>query len=655
MKRILPAYPLFVKDPYFSFWSNGEELNKSDVMLWTGEKKDIVGVIEIDGLGFAFLGNPPGVPTIKQTALNVTAYTTDYKFENDKLVLDISFVSPLTLDDMTTLSCPVCYLKYNITKKKDCETRVILALNGDVCYNHASPDQRALRGGTMKTENYDIAWFGLKRQAPLSHSGDAVGADWGYYYVTGETVGYERFPIHSLNSVGGRCENWIKSENSALSGNIMVGFDDVVSIAYFGDWQRGYYFDGGKTIIDALAETYSKIAEIDEKLAKEDKKLKKVCKKYGKEYLNILYASLRQSIAAHKLIKDRDGNVIFLSKECCSNGCIGTVDVSYPSIPLYLLTDTEYVKGMMRPVFKFARMPVWEYDFAPHDVGTYPICGGQVYGLNRNRSYLKGGFPETHPDIYLFPAGGDVFDYNMQMPVEECANMIVMAYACYTRDKDLEFVRENYDLLSKWVKYLTEFGLKPENQLCTDDFAGHLANNVNLAIKATVGIGCFAELARAMGESGDEYRAIAESFAREIEDFGKKYSHIPITWDSDDSTFSLKYNMLFDKVLCLGLFTRETVEREIDCYLERIEKCGVPLDSRSDRAKSDWIIWTAALSDDTEKISKLLHGITVFMTETSDRMPFGDYYFCKEGLRRNFTNRTVQGGCFALLLNDFPA
>ena len=50
------------------------------------------------------------------------------------------------------------------------------------------------------------------------------------------------------------------------------------------------------------------------------------------------------------------------------------------------------------------------------------------------------------------------------------------------RDGDVEFVKENYDLLAKWVKYLEDFGLKPENQLCTDDFAGHLANNINLAI-----------------------------------------------------------------------------------------------------------------------------------------------------------------------------
>ena len=301
MKRILPAYPLLVKDPYFSLWSNGELLNGSDVMLWTGEKKDVVGVIEIDGLGFTFLGNPAGAQPIPQTDIKVTAYTTDYTFENDKLTLKVSFVSPLTPDDMNLLSCPVCYVKYEIIKKVECDTKLIIAMNGDVCYNYRSPDRRALRGGVMKTENYDIAWFGLSRQAPLSHAEDTVGADWGYYYITGEAVEYAHYPVHSLNNIGGRHEDWIASVNTSLSGNVMVGFDDVVSISYFGDWQRGYYFDGGKTIIDALAETYSNIDAIDKKLAAEDEKLRLAAKKYGDEYLDILYASLRQSIAAHKL------------------------------------------------------------------------------------------------------------------------------------------------------------------------------------------------------------------------------------------------------------------------------------------------------------------------------------------------------------------
>ena len=114
MKRILPSYPLFVKDPYFSLWSAGDVLNESDVTLWTGEKKGLVGAVEINGVAYVFLGNPDGATRIAQKSLKLTAYTTDYVFENEWIKLSVSFVSPLPLDDKALLSCPVCYMRYAI-------------------------------------------------------------------------------------------------------------------------------------------------------------------------------------------------------------------------------------------------------------------------------------------------------------------------------------------------------------------------------------------------------------------------------------------------------------------------------------------------------------------------------------------------------------
>ena len=145
-------------------------------------------------------------------------------------------------------------------------------------------------------------------------------------------------------------------------------------------------------ITDALRFVYKESADIDRKLSVFDEDLRKKAKEYEADYLNVLYASLRQSIAAHKLVKDRNGEVLFLSKECGSNGCIATVDVSYPSVPLYLLYNPELVKGMMRPILKFARMPIWKYDFAPHDCGVYPFCTGQVYALKVNGGKYHGNY-----------------------------------------------------------------------------------------------------------------------------------------------------------------------------------------------------------------------------------------------------------------------
>ena len=125
---------------------------------------------------------------------------------------------------------------------------------------------------------------------------------------------------------------------------------------------------------------------------------------------------------------------------------------------------------------------------------------------------------------------------------------------------------------------------------------------------------------------------------------------MPITWDADDTTYSLKYNFAFDKVLHLGLFPQELLEREVDCYLQKADKFGTPLDSREKYTKSDWLTWVAALTDDAGKREKILSGIDVFLKESPDRVPFSDWYYTDNGRHEQFRARTVQGGCFILLL-----
>ncbi|MCM1236856.1 MAG: DUF4965 domain-containing protein, partial [Ruminococcus flavefaciens] len=384
--------------------------------------------------------------------------------------------------------------------------------------------------------------------------------------------------------------------------------------------------------------------------------LKVRAEKYGSEYLDILYASLRQSVAGHKLVEDGAGNVLFLSKECYSNGCVATVDISYPSMPLYLVYNTELIKGMLRPIFAFAKMPVWNCDFAPHDVGTYPACGGQVYGLKNlgsltDRVYGDG---DTRFPVYLLPASADIYDFEFQMPVEECANMIIMLLACFRADGDIALYNENCGLTAKWVEYLVKYGLKPENQLCTDDFAGHLADNINLAVKATVGIAAYAELCLAAGkrEEHKKYRESALTYAGEIIKFGNGFTHLPLTWNSGEQTFSLKYNLAFDKILKLGLFPQSFLERETDYYLKKVEKFGVPLDSRESYSKSDWIMWVASLTDDESKRSVFIKCIDDFLEQSPGRVAFGDWFDVKSGEFFQFRARTVQGGNFILLLNE---
>ena len=181
---------------------------------------------------------------------------------------------------------------------------------------------------------------------------------------------------------------------------------------------------------------------------------------------------------------DKDGELLYISKECFSNGCAATVDVSYPSTPLFLIYNPELVNAMMRPIFKYADSEAWPFDFAPHDAGQYPLVNGQVY------------------------SGGT--DPRWQMPIEECGNMIIMVTAAAMASMDFTFAQQHMPTLKKWAEYLAEHGNDPENQLCTDDFSGHMPHNVNLSAKAITGVACYGLLCTMLGHQAARMAESAE-------------------------------------------------------------------------------------------------------------------------------------------------
>ena len=661
-KRILPAYPLWLIDPLFSVWSKTDELNAGDTVFWTGLEKRACGFVRWKGKTYSFLGRRDGVVPLEQTSLEVHAFSTDYTFRGEGFALKVRFLSPLLPGDLDVLSCPVCYTDYEVTEGEIPEDfSIALAIDEEFCYN----GERAwVVGGVIPKKGYEAAYFTRGRNLVLSDTSDMCSPDWGDVYLAAkESWLVSEAGLNLYLAEGKReyirkdCERlFLLAVNTERKGTFLTVFDDKLSIFYFGEWLKGYFFRSGKTILDALDFSLNEHDRIVSDCEAFDVQLKADCEKVGKDYYTIACASLRQSVAAHKLVETKDGKLLFLSKENNSNGCIGTADVSYPSIPLYLLYDPELVQGMLRGIYDFARMPVWNFDFAPHDIGTYPWCSGQVYGTAcREDKYCCGMFstgasPRTNQMLYIRPAESEVYDKNCQMPVEECGNMIIMQAAAIVAGADKSLAREQFDLLAKWVKYLEEYGLSPENQLCTDDFAGHLAGNVNLTIKALVGIEAFSLICRALGkeELAGEYENKARTFADAFR--VKVGPHIlPLSYGGTD-TFSIKYNILFDKLFGFSLIGQEVCEAETAYYIQKSNRFGVPLDTREDYTKADWILWAAALTDDREKCEALYSPVVNYLAQTPSRVPFGDWYDSTRGDIVHFINRSVVGGCFAPLL-----
>lgn len=621
MKMRMPCVPLITVDPYFSVWSESEILNKKNPIHWTGKNNTIKGTVCVDGEEWCFLGKADK-NIMTQVLLTANAMTTKAIFEAAGIRLTAEFTSPVMANELYYASRPVSYLKlsyesmdgavHTVTAKISCSEELVLNLAGE---GRACSREEKIQG-------LSCVRMGSGAQKVLWRSGDDVRIDWGYFYlaVRGEAkVGNE--VMNDLYAVYAETE----LKNEAL---FLFAYDDIDSMCYFGKNIPAYWKKDGKTIQEAILEAadeyealYAKCAAFSETLYAD------AYEKGGEKYAEMLQLAYRQVMAAHKLVVDEDGNNLYISKECFSNGCAATVDVTYPSAPMYLLYNTELLKGMLRPIFKYSRTPEWVFDFAPHDAGQYPLVNGQVYGNNA----LK-----------------------YQMPVEECGNMIILTAAICKKEQDYTFAAENMDLLEVWNRYLVQYGADPEDQLCTDDFAGHLAHNCNLSLKAIMGMVGFADIlthldraeeADALLEKAKEYIAFVLQNAKN-EDGSYR-----LAYDRPGS-FSLKYNAVWDKLWKTDLIPADFFTAEIKRYKEEALPYGVPLDTREKYTKSDWELWVACMTETKEDFEFFTDLLWNAYNTMRTRVPMTDWYFADTSEMRGFRHRTVQGGLFMKLLFD---
>ncbi len=649
-KTRLPAFPLVTSDPFVSIWSCADDPTREDTRHWAGERKRLHCTLGVDGQNYGLLGRQD-MPAAPCVGIEVTATCTTYRYEVGGVCAALTFRAPLLMQDFDVLSMPVTFVGLTARAADGKHHAVVATLtwHDDICYSGLAP--QPMVGDAYADGDLHIAYMGKKQQNLLCQSGDHVTIDWGYAYMA-STRGVRFTRIGGHTALVGEQEADVGQQESRFDW--LLAYDDVASINYFGYIACAWYARTGKTIVDALHHSHGQAAMLGQACDALDAQLLRDARTAGGEaYASLVCAAYRHSIAAHKLIADRDGNPIFISKENDSNGCMATADVSYPSIPLYLLYAPELVRAMCRPILRFAESPAWKADFAPHDVGRYPHATGQVYGL-RPDAYGCGlvdrvGNAESFPPLYLYNTDRDLYELKYQMPVEECGNMILMLAASMRADGGDALIRAHLPTLEKWAQYLIDFGEDPGEQLCTDDFAGHLAHNVNLAFKAVCGVAALAWMLEKLGQPdrGAALKQKSRDMAASVYKRAKCDGYTALTLDGQG--WSIKYNAVWDVLFGFGLFEDAFFTNEVAHYRKHCNTYGVPLDTRADYTKSDWILWAASMGT-AEDVEALSAPLARYLAETTTRKPFSDWYNTKTGIFCAFIARSVQGGLFMPLL-----
>jgi hypothetical protein len=657
-----PAVPLVTHDPYFSIWSPADRLTDADTMHWTGKPHRLTSLVRIDGKPFRLMGKEPAdVPGLSQVGVEVLPTRTLCTFEGAGVGLRLTFLTPALPGDLDVLSRPLTYITWEAVARdgNKHDVAVYLDVNSELSVNEPRQavvwERETLGTGASALE---AAQVGSKEQPVLAKKGDDLRIDWGYLYLAyppAEAGALAIAPAAGTRSVflsGGTIDPAVVDRRPHAAGEApvaalafplgqvgprpvsrwaMLAYDDGESIRYFRSKLRPYWRRNGWQASDLLLAAAHDRAALGPRCAAFDAALMAdLVRVGGPKYAALCALAYRQTLAGNKIVADASGRPLMFPKENFSNGCIATVDVLFPQAPFFLTFSPALTKAMLVPILDYAASPRWTFAYAPHDLGTYPHATGQVYG------------------------GGEKTGEN-QMPVEESGNMLIMLAALARVEGNAEFSRAYWPQLTKWADYCVAEGLDPVNQLCSADMFGHLPRCANLALKAIIAIGGFAELCDQVGKPDEarKYRAVARQYASKWLVLARDDGHTRLAYHLP-GTWGMKHNLIWDRVLGLGLFPDVVGDAEVAWYRRVQKPFGLPVDNRTDTSLIDWALWSIAPTRRDADFQALLEPLYRYVNETPARVPLSDWFVTTDAKQRGFQARPVVGGLFIRMLADRP-
>jgi hypothetical protein len=653
-----PAVPLVANNPYLSIWSMADRLTDDTTRHWTRREHPLISLIRIDGKAYRLMGNEPkDVPAMKQVGVRVLPTRSIYDYDDGHLHVTLTFLTPALPEDLDVLARPLTYLNWEVRSVDGIAHVVSIydSASGLLAVN--TPDQE-VEWDRPAVDGLTALRVGTAQQTLLQPAGDDARINWGYAYVAAPAsqsrgaIGSSSVLLDHFVRLGVLPnEDDIRKPRAAqdnapslaiafdlgsvgsdaISRHALIAYDEIFAIRFLGQKLRPYWRRDGATADVLLRSGERDYADLARRCAAFDAELMTdLSNAGGARYAQIAALAFRQTLAGCGLAADANKQPLFFPKENSSNGCVATVDVIYPAAPQFLLMGPAFAKALIAPPLVYSTSPRWKFPFAPHDLGTYPQANGQVYGGGENST-----------------------NEAEMMPVEESANMILLCAAIAKMEGHTQFASTWWPQLTRWEAYLQKYGKDPENQLCTDDFMGHLAHNANLSVKAILAIAAYGELCRMRGEeaSAMKYKTLAKEYAQHWMTVAADGEHYRIAFDKPN-TWSQKYNLVWDELLDLDIFPAEVARKEVAFYKTRLERFGVPLDSRTRLTKTDWSVWIATMAKAPADFLAIVSPIFDYLNQTTARLPFVDSYETDNAQSDGMRARPVIGGVFIKMLAD---
>ncbi|KAL5535348.1 hypothetical protein ACEPAF_3442 [Sanghuangporus sanghuang] len=659
-----PAIPLAVKTPYLSAWlmqGEGVALNDAWPAFWTGSTLGWAGYVRVDGTTYLFLGGPevPGATKAVQQSFEFTSTQSIFLLRAGPVDLTATFLSPVEPNDLFRQSVPFSYLSLSAASNDGNSHSV--QIYTDISAEWVTGDNSLVANWSTSVGDIFTHQVQLVEQTNFAEIGDHIQQGSAFYsvamsssttYQTGPDVDVRAQFIN--NGVLANTEdtnfravqdNWPIFGFAQDLGTVQEASPPVVfSVGHIRDpvieyiiannqteYRSPYFLSQHATPADTISFFLGDYTNAVSSANALDAKVSHDASAISANYEGIVTLSVRQAFAATEITLSRNSDgtlstddVLIFLKEISSNGNMNTVDVIFPAWPIFLYTDPEYGRLLLEPLFKYQATGQYPNKYALHDLGAhYPRALGHNDGLDE------------------------------AMPVEESGNMVIMSLSYTQATGDDTLISTYFDLLDQWTQFLINDSLIPANQLSTDDFAGHLENQTNLAIKGIIGIKAMSLIAGLLGDSAREsnYSSITSDYVSQWQGLATASTgdHLTLSY-GNDSSWGLSYNLYADRLLKTNIFPQSVYDMQTAWYKTVDNAFGVPLDTRHTYTKSDWEIWTAGLVSDTVARDLFIDAVKNYASSGQGAQPFGDWYETTNGVPEGFRARPVVGGHLALLV-----
>ncbi|KAJ6563311.1 DUF1793-domain-containing protein [Mycena vulgaris] len=609
-----PSTPLAVRTPYLSAWlpqGQGVPLNGAWPTFWAGQIMAWAGFVKVDGQIYSFLG-AASVPDVSvkqatQKSFQFTSTRSIFMLSAGPVDLTVTFLSPVE-SDLVKMSIPLSYMQVSAASTDG-------AAHAVQVYSDVSAEW------VSGVSSWDVEWAILTTDI-LSHEIHLASpatfeeindqAQYGslHYsilndkkatYQTGaDIIVHAQFvnngvlvntkdpnfrPVSDSWPVFGLSKDLGQVSGAPASVLFSIGHIREPAVKYVlagkVKQERSLYFwsrfSTTAQLISFFLKDYATVLATAKTL---DAKVEADASKISPDYVGIIALSIRQSLGANELTISKNAHD--------GDGNTNTIDVIFPASPIFLYLFPKLGQYLLEPLFRYQAS------------GQYP-----------NKCVL--------PDAIGHSDG-----------LDESGNMLIMSLAFAQKTGDNSQLIRYRALLDQWTQFLIEDSLIPAHQLSTDDFAGSLANQTNLAIKGIIGIGAMAEICKRLGDpiKAANYSSIAADYVTKWQVLSASTTgpHLTLAYEQSDS-WGLGYNLFSDVHLGLKLFPASVYEMQTAWY------------------KTVAKLYDAHPTPDWELITALKD----YLSNGLNNVPFSDLYDTITGVATGFRARPVSGGHLALV------